>query len=229
MENNENSTFITNLNNNKQQQHNMEAFYKLLALALSDGIITAREKELLLLKAKELGLDEIEAEMIIENELSKVQNNEKEPEETDGFLISNEELLLRTIKWINLIAQKNVKEEIETFPRLKSQTKNYHKYTDEAVSVLKKINSGIVGNVAGKVPVVGGLIKVGLSLGGTNTIQKIDHDAIVKLAEQYLMILELRTQNNEFIEKKYQELKNHYQAQLDLWNQNQKSFRSLFK
>lgn len=229
MENNENSTFITNLNNNKQQQHNMEAFYKLLALALSDGIITAREKELLLLKAKELGLDEIEAEMIIENELSKVQNNEKEPEETDGFLISNEELLLRTIKWINLIAQKNVKEEIETFPRLKSQTKNYHKYTDEAVSVLKKINSGIVGNVAGKVPVVGGLIKVGLSLGGTNTIQKIDHDAIVKLAEQYLMILELRTQNNEFIEKKYQELKNHYQAQLDLWNQNQKGFRSLFK
>ena len=208
----------------------MNTFHTLLNLALTDGELTPIEKDLLLKKAAELGIDTIEAELIIEGELSKItKSNLQTDAETDGFLISNEELLLRTTKWINLIAQKNVKEEIEIFPRLKSQTKNYHKYTDEAASVLKKINSGFVGNVAGKVPVVGGLIKVGLSLGGTNTIQKIDHDAVVKLADQYLLILELRAQNNEFIEKKYQELKNQYQVQLDLWNNTQKGFRSLFK
>jgi hypothetical protein len=50
----------------------MEQFYKLLALALADGELQQNEKALLLKKAQQLGLDEIEAEMIIEGELSKL-------------------------------------------------------------------------------------------------------------------------------------------------------------
>lgn len=57
----------------------MEQFYKLLALALADGELQQNEKALLLKKAQQLGLDEIEAEMIIEGELSKLTKSIPEP------------------------------------------------------------------------------------------------------------------------------------------------------
>jgi hypothetical protein len=46
----------------------MEQFYKLLKLALADGELSIKERELLLMKATQLGIDVIEAEMIIEGE-----------------------------------------------------------------------------------------------------------------------------------------------------------------
>ena len=108
----------------------MEQFYKLLELALADGELSDKEKELLLMKATQLGIDVIEAEMIIEGKISMLNKSIEETSlESDGFLISNEELLIRTTKWVNLISEKSIKVEIESFPRLKEDTKAYHKYT----------------------------------------------------------------------------------------------------
>lgn len=206
----------------------MEEFYKLLNLALADGELQQIEKELLLKKAKLLGLDEIEAEMIIEGEISKLTKSLEELiEDSDGFVISNEELLLRTIKWINRVSEKSIKVEIEPFPRLKEDTKSYHKYTDEGRAILNKINSSKIGNITGLVPGFGSIIKVGLNLSGVNTIQKLEHKEIVEIVDKYLLIIELRAVNNEFMLNKFIELKDIYKSKL-IENRNKKGLRNLF-
>lgn len=209
----------------------MEQFYKLLTLALLDGELSSKEKELLLMKASELGMDVIEAEMIIEGELSKLTKTTTEIiEESDGFLISNEELLLRTTKWVNSVSEKSIKVEIEPFPRLKADTKSYHKYTDEGAAILKKLNSSKIVNIAGMVPGVGSIIKVGLTIGGANEVQKIEHKEIVELADKYLLILELRSFSSEFMQTKFKDLKDNYKAQLNLFeNENKKGLRGFFR
>lgn len=209
----------------------MEQFYKLLALALADGELQPNEKALLLKKAQQLGLDEIEAEMIIEGELSKLNKPVAEAsEDSDGFLISNEELILRTTKWVNRVAEKAIKVEVEPFPRLKENTKAYHKYTDEGKAILSKINSSTIGNVAGMIPGVGGIIKAGLYLGGVNKVQKIEQKEIVEIADKYLLILELRAMNSEFMLMKFKDLNDKYKSQLSLIeSENKKGLRGLFK
>jgi hypothetical protein len=209
----------------------MEQFYKLLSFALEDGELSSKEKELLLIKASELGMDIIEAEIIIEGALSKLAKNTTEAiEESDGFLISNEELLLRTTKWVNRIAEKMIKVEIEPFPRLKVDTKVYHKYTDEATAILNKINSTTIANVAGMIPGLGGIIKAGLSLGGVNKVQKIERKEILEIADKYLLILELRALNNEFMQMKFKDLSENYKAKLNLIeNENKSGLRGFFK
>ncbi len=127
--------------------------------------------------------------MIIEGELSKLTKSIPEPTvESDGFLISNEELLLRTTKWVNRISEKTINVETEPFPRLKENTKVYHKYTDAGTAILNKINSTTIGNVAGMMTGVGCIIKAGLSLGGVNKVQKIEQKEIVEIADKYLLI-----------------------------------------
>jgi hypothetical protein len=209
----------------------MEQFYKLLTLALLDGELSSKEKELLLMKATDLGMDVLEAEMIIEGELSKLTKTTTEIiEESDGFLISNEELLLRTTKWVNRVSEKSIKVEIEPFPRLKADTKSYHKYTDEGTAILNKINSTTIGNVTGMIPGVGGIIKAGLSLGGVNKVQKIEQKEIVEIADKYLLILELRALNNEFMQMKFKDLSVKYKSQLNLVeSENIKGLRGFFK
>jgi hypothetical protein len=209
----------------------MEQFHKLLALALEDGKITQSERELLLKKALQLGMDEIEAEMIIEGQLSKFRESTKTLlEETDGFLISNEELLLRTTKWVNRVSEKNIKVKIERFPRIKEDAKMYQKYLDEGADIFKKINSSIVGDVAGMVPGVGNVIKSGLNLVGVNNLQKIDHKEIRAIADRYLLILELRSKKNQVLELKFKDLKDIYKEQINLHEtNNKKGLRGLFK
>jgi hypothetical protein len=184
----------------------MEQFYKLLKLALADGELSIKERELLLMKASQLGIDVIEAEMIIEREISMLNKSETEiDEESDGFLISNEELLLRVTKWVNRVSEKSIKVEVEPFPRLKENTKAYHKYTDEATAILNKINSSKIVNIAGMMPGVGTLLKAGLSLGNINKVQKIENKEIIEIANKYLLILELRALKSEFILMKWKQ------------------------
>jgi hypothetical protein len=209
----------------------MEKFYKLIALALADGELQPNEKVLLLKKAQQLGIDEIEAEMIIEGELSKLNKPIAETsEDLDGFLISNEELILRTTKWVYRVAEKTIKVKVEPFPRLKENTKAYHKYTDEGKAILSKINLSTIGNVAGIIPGVGSIIKVGLTLGGGNNVQKLERKEIVEIADKYLLILELRAMNSEFMQMKFKDLNDKYKSQLSLIeSENKKGFRGLFK
>ena len=209
----------------------MEQFHKLLALALLDGELHPNEKVLLLKKAQQLGIDEIEAEMIIEGELSKLTKSIPDTnEESDGFLISNEELILRTTKWVYRVVEKTMKVEVEPFPRLKENTKAYHKYTDEGKVIFSKINLSTIGNFAGMIPGVGNIIKVGLTLSGGNNVQKLERKEIVEIADKYLLILELRAMISEFMQMKFKDLNDKYKSQLSLIeSENKKGFRGLFK
>jgi len=209
----------------------MEQFYKLLSLALVDGELSNKERELLLMKASQLGIDVIEAEMIIEGQMLKLNKSKNETSvASDGFLISNEELLLRAAKWVNRISEKSIKVEIEPFPRLKVDTKAYHKYTDEATIICNKINSSTIVTIAGMVPGVGSIIKAGLTLGGVNKVQKIEHKEIVEIVDKYLLIVELRSINSEFMLVKFKDLKDKYNSQLNLINdENKKGIRGLFR
>ena len=206
----------------------MEQFYKLLKLALADGELSIKERELLLIKASQLGIDVIEAEMIIEGEISMLNKSIPDTyEESDGFLISNEELLLRVTKWVNRVSEKSIKVEIEPFPRLKEETKSYHKYTDEGTAILNKINSSKIVNIAGMMPGVGSIIKVGLTLGGVNKVQKIENKDIIEITDKYLLILELRSLKNEVMLMKYNELNDLYKSKL-IENNTKKGFFNLF-
>jgi hypothetical protein len=206
----------------------MEQFYKLLKLALADGDLSIKERELLLMKASQLGIDVIEAEMIIEGEISMLNKSLPETyEESDGFLISNEELLLRVTKWVNRVSEKSIKVEIEPFPRLKEETKSYHKYTDEGTAILNKINSNKIVNIAGMMPGVGSIIKVGLTLGGVNKVQKIENKDIIEITDKYLLILELRSLKNEIMLMKYNELNDLYKSKI-IENNNKKGLFNLF-
>lgn len=209
----------------------MEQFIKLLSLALVDGELSIKEKELLLMKASELGMDAIEAEMIIEGELSKLaRNTEKIIEESDGFLISNEDLLLRTTKWVNRVSKKTIKVEVEPFPRLNVDAKSYHKYTDEALAIFNKINSSEIVNILGMIPGAGSIIKFGFNLGGVTKFQKIEHNEIIEIADKYLLILELRSRSDEFMLMKFKDLKENYSLQLNSFEkENKKGLRGFFR
>jgi hypothetical protein len=222
---------IKNFNLTDIKTSKMEQFYKLLKLALADGELSIKERELLLMKATQLGIDVIEAEIIIEGEISILNKSLTETdEECDGFLISNEELILRTTKWVNRISEKSIKVEIESFPRLKEDTKVYHKYTDQAYDILNKINSSKIVNIAGMMPGVGTLLKAGLTLGGVNKIQKVENKEIREIANKYLLILELRALKSEFIRMKFKDLNDKYKSQLNLIeSENKKGIRGLFR
>jgi len=90
----------------------MKNLKKLITLALSDGEISDREKELILKKASNLGIDEIEAEMVLEGMISDHENwikTEKSLEiNPDGYAIEDAELIMRTTKWVNRCSENNI-------------------------------------------------------------------------------------------------------------------------
>ena len=48
---------------------------KLINIAIQDGILNERERQILISKARALGIDEHEFEMTLEGVMSKLQNN----------------------------------------------------------------------------------------------------------------------------------------------------------
>jgi len=201
----------------------MEEFKKLLKYALSDGIITNKERELLLKKANELNIDEIEAEMIIEGKLSEVKAKLESAKETrDGFMISNEELLIRTTKWVNRISEKKIKVEVERFPRINEDTQGFQKYLDSGADIIGKLKGNDVAKIAGMIPGFGMAIKGAINILGSGGIQKLENKEIREIADKYLMILELRSKTDENLSLKYNSLIDSYKHQTSLFEQNNK-------
>ena len=91
-----------------------EEFEKLLKLAYSDGVLTEAENALLLKKAKQLGMDEIEAELIIAN----YSPPNAEPTKTDRYDITNEELVQRLTRYSSHLASAKAEIQMDPFPML---------------------------------------------------------------------------------------------------------------
>jgi len=85
---------------------------KLITLALKDGIISDRERELILKKARILDIDEIEAEMVLEGMISDHENGIKTEKlveiNPDSYSIEDAELIMRTTKWVNRCSENNI-------------------------------------------------------------------------------------------------------------------------
>ncbi len=129
----------------------MNELKKLITLALKDGIITDKERELILKKASNLGIDGIEAEMVLEGMISDHENGIKTEKSVeinpDGYSIEDAELIMRSTKWVNRCSENNIETEILEFPKLIADESNFIKKLDGVLDV--------TGNIASKIAKTG--------------------------------------------------------------------------
>ena len=193
-----------------------QEFEKLLKLAYSDGVLTEAENALLLKKAKQLGMDEIEAELIIAN----YTPTNVESKKTDRYDITNEELVQRLTRYSSHLASAKAEIQMDPFPMLTEGSNRFKKGLSAGRSA---IAGAIKGNVlsdtlaaAGKLaPIPGG--KIGGKLVGKGVsalarkavgaeLKKLSQKEIIELVESYLVILEMRKDSNEMLGNKYADI-----------------------
>ena len=214
----------------------MKDFKKLITLALKDGKISDRERELILKKASNLGIDEIEAEMVLEGMISDHDNgikNEKSVEiNLDGYSIEDAELIMRTTNWVNRCSENNIEIKVLEFPKLIADESKFMKKLDGALDITGNIVSKIaktgIGGALKFVPGVGGVINDVIdNISDSGELKQLDNKEIRELAKQYLMILELRCSKNTMLTNKYTDLNAKYEEQIEKYN-NKGFFKKLF-
>ena len=214
----------------------MKKLKKLITLALKDGKISDKERELILKKASNLGIDEIEAEMVLEGMISDYDNgikNEKSVEiNPDGYAIEDAELIMRTTIWVNRCSENNIEIRVLEFPKLIADESKFMKKLDGALDVTGNIVSKIaktgIGGALKFVPVVGGVIDDVIdNMSDSGELKQLDNKEIRELAKQYLMILELRCSKNTILTNKYTDLNAKYEEQIEKYN-NKGFFKKLF-
>ena len=214
----------------------MKKLKKLITLALKDGVISDRERELILKKASNLGIDEIEAEMVLEGMISDHENDIKTEKSVeinpDGYSIEDAELIMRTTKWVDRCSENNIETKVLEFPKLIADESNFMKKLDGALDVTGNIVSKIaktgIGGALKFVPVVGSVIGgVIENISDSRELVDLDNKGIRELAKQYLMILELRSSKNTILANKYTELNAKYEEQIKTYN-NKGFFKKLF-
>ena len=214
----------------------MKKLKKLITLALKDGKISDKERELILKKASNLGIDEIEAEMVLEGMITDHENGIKteKPVEInpDGYSIEDAELIMRTTKWVDRCSENNIKTKVLEFPKLIADESNFMKKLDGALDVTGNIASKIaktgIGGALKFVPGLGGIIGGVISnISDSTSLVDLDNKEIRELAKQYLMILELRASKNTILANKYTELNAKYEEQIKTYN-NKGFFKKLF-
>lgn len=187
-------------------------FQKLLELAYSDGVLTEAENALLLKKAKQLGMDEIEAELIIAN-----YQPASSAIKSDNYDISNEELLQRLSSFSQHINSASAQIQLYPFPMLVEGSNKISSSLSTGRKALAAVLKGDIINetlsVAGKTTKVPGgklagkLVGKGISglakkVAGVE-LKKLSQQEIIELVESYLVILELRKVSNETLSKKF--------------------------
>ena len=215
----------------------MKKLKKLITLALKDGKISDKERELILKKASNLGIDEIEAEMILEGMISDHENGIKKTEKPveinpDGYSIEDAELIMRTTKWVDRCSENNIKTKVLEFPKLIADESNFIKKLDGALDVTGNIASKIaktgIGGALKFLPGLGGVIGGVISnISDSTSLVDLDNKGIRELAKHYLMILELRSSKNTILANKYTELNAKYEEQIKTYN-NKGFFKKLF-
>lgn len=214
----------------------MKKLEKLIKLALKDGMVSDKERELILKQASNLGIDEIEAEMILEGMITDHENGIKTEKSVeinpDGYSIEDAELIIRTTKWVDRCSENNIETKVLEFPKLIADESNFMKKLDGALDVTGNIASKIaktgIGGALKFVPgvgsVIGGVIE---NISDRRELEDLDNKGIRELAKQYLMILELRSSKNTILANKYTVLNAKYEEQIKTYN-NKGFFKKLF-
>lgn len=191
-------------------------FKKLIALAYSDGVLTEDEKSLLLRKAAQLGMDEIEAELFITNyRTSEGESNKLQP--SDNYDISNEDLLQRLARYSLHLNSAKAKIQMDPFPmiidgggKLAKGISSGRKalagalkgdVLSDSLSVAGKFTRIPGGKIGGKI-VGKGVSALAKKVVGVET-KTLFQKEIIELIESYLIILEMRKDMNEMLSKKF--------------------------
>lgn len=188
----------------------------LISFFNNDGQISEQDKNLVERKASELGLSDTDFQLIfrdIERQFVKQAEDEGDVP-ADGFEISDNELLMRVQKWVNLCKEKSAKVDVESFPHNRKDATALEAMLNKGGNIVKELAS--VGNKAASkatsialmVPLfVPGTLMVslasGLLSGLTSGERKLEHLEIVEIAKKYLMILEIRSNQNPFLKQKF--------------------------
>ena len=180
---------------------------KLIDIAYSDGVLTDREKELIMIKAKELGLDEIEVELYISN------YTPDSAQKTDNYDITDEELLNRIKKYLKYISESTAEITVEPFPMVISDDNKLSKTISTGRNfIAANISGDSISNAlsnAGKLaPIPGGKLGGKLIGRGINSLakkaigvetKKLNQADIIELLESYLSILDFRKNKSELL------------------------------
>ena len=193
-------------------------FEKLLVLAYSDGVLTDAENTLLLKKAAQLGIDEIEAELIIANYQPGSQTNES----TDNYDISNEDLLQRLSRYSLHLNSHKAEIQMDPFPMILDGTNKLTKgisngrkalagalkgdILSDSLSVAGKFTSIPGGKIGGKI-VGKGVSALAKKVVGAE-LKKLNQQEIIELVESYLIILEMRKESSQMLSTKFLEFSN---------------------
>lgn len=194
-----------------------EEFMRLLAIAYSDGVVTDAERVLLMKKADQLGIDEFEAELLIEN--YQAPSNDEKVRNIDGYDISDDELILRLTRYTGSLGSLKASIQLDPFPVVLTDQGKVGSVINEGRKALSKITKAdvlldaagvigkispmpggkLVGKIAGK-----GLSSIANKVAGTET-KELKHLEIIELCERYLVILEKRRKVSEYLEEKFKE------------------------
>ena len=192
-----------------------QEFQKLLELAYSDGVLTEAENTLLLKKAKQLGMDEIEAELIIAN----YQPEQKSESPSDNYDISNEELIQRLTSYCKHLQSATSQIQLDPFPMLIDKSNKISSGFSTGRKVLAGALKGDIISetlsVAGKATRIPGaklggkLVGKGISGIAKKVVgvesKKLNQDEVIALVESYLVILEMRKGQSELLSSKYED------------------------
>lgn len=193
-----------------------ENLNKLIALAYSDGVVTDRERELIFKKGTELGFDEIEVELMLENYTSPVAVTSV-PEATDDLDITNEELIKRLTRFTSRLGEYKPKIQLEPYPsKVLPDTKSnaiLSQGKKGLTSMLKGDTLSKAAALAGTAaPIPGGKFIGKLAgKGVTSMLQKVagveervvDHHELIEIIESYMYILELRKSTSEPLAERF--------------------------
>jgi hypothetical protein len=206
----------------------MQEFDLLIKLAIAEGKITDSKRELLMRSASDMGIDLIEAKKRIDDALKTNKSS------NDGYGITDVELVRRTQKWVQLASEDKVLVVVESFPKHESSITKLGKVIQKGQKAIGDIQESrvidAVANTAKVIPgvgSVGGRIVSGLAKGITNSLgdkkeMKVSNQEIVNMANQYLLIFELRKTNDPWLNEKYQELRNELERRMKVFQEAKK-------
>lgn len=195
-----------------------EEFNRYLELSTVDGAFINENTELLLNKAAQLGLDELEAKLIIDK-FARLKELQRRQKPTDDYDISDDELVARLSRFTGHLDKVKVTLQMEPFPKqlntlgkmgtamnegkkmLASLTKN-----DVLSDSLKIIGrsaplpfGALVGKIAGK-----GASALLSKVAGAET-KTMNFEEVLELCNRYMVILSFRSTKNEHLNSKYLE------------------------
>lgn len=195
-------------------------FKRLLDLSVVDGVFVSSNKSILMKKAEELGMDLIEAQILIENFIHGVLSSQDQST-LDDYDIDDDELIVRLTRYTSVLDKHKVLVQVEPFPRRVKSLSKVEAVFNQGSKALTSIakNDTIkesIKLIGSRSQIPGGAL-IGKFVGSTGSSllnnvagvvkKELKFNELLELCNRYMVILSLRTTRSEFLALKYSEFK----------------------